>query len=109
MDSHTHFESQAMAWATGDGVGELIARTDEWIQEHWRHGMVPTDEDLERVKRLCDQIEDVEDVRVSTEKLVLLAQAYKEGLEAGGQDEAERRMREKFDELNPVYEATDEQ
>jgi len=48
-----------------------------------------------------DAAEDLEAVRESTEKLALLAQAYKEGFEAGGKEEAERRMRAKFDELNP--------
>jgi hypothetical protein len=52
--------------------------------------------------------EEMESVRVNTEKLALLAQAFKEGFEAGGQEEAERRMREKFDELNPAEESTAE-
>src|SRR5215813_2856777 len=76
--------------------------------------MAITSEDSEREKQQgfdtgADLTLDMEGVQLSTEKLVLLAQAYKEGLEAGGQEEAERRMREKFDELNPVIpkEATD--
>lgn len=35
------------------------------------------------------------------EKLAILAKAYAEGLEAGGKEEAERRMEAKFDEINP--------
>src|SRR5262245_52761317 len=78
--------------------------------------MAITSEDSEPAKQQgfdtgVDLTLDMDGVKVSTEKLVLLAQAYKEGLEAGGQEEAERRMREKFDELNPVNpkESTDEQ
>lgn len=57
---------------------------------------------------VIDPADDLEAVRLRTEKLALLAQAYKEGLEAGGKEEAERRMRAKFDELNPVDPAPEE-
>jgi len=35
------------------------------------------------------------------EALQEVASAYKKGLEASGEEEAERRMREKFDGINP--------
>jgi hypothetical protein len=59
-------------------------------------------EDLERrggdIRR---RLELKQAVLARAEALQRLATAYKEGREAGGKEEAERRMKKKFDEINP--------
>jgi hypothetical protein len=68
-----------------------IRITSEGLEDLERRG----GEDLRR--RLAQK----QAVLARAEALQTLATAYKEGLEAGGKEEAERRMRAKFDEINP--------
>jgi hypothetical protein len=60
-----------------------------------------TSEDLERLEQSGGDLRETwarRQARLARlEALQSLATAYKEGLEAGGKEEAERRMREKFD------------
>lgn len=63
-----------------------------------------TSEDLERLEREGGGLREAFERRQARlsrlEALQALASAYKEGLLAGGKEEAERRMRAKFDEIN---------
>ena len=103
------FEGLPVMNITSADLEELKHRLDR-IDELVARKQAPKALDTDAV---IDPAEDLEAVRIRTEKLALLAQAYKEGLEAGGKEEAERRMEARFDELNPVdpapEEATDEQ
>jgi hypothetical protein len=67
------------------------------------------DEDLELTNKILErQNKNLEGQRrlseVAPENLRLLAQAWAEGMEAGGHEEAKRRMEAKYRELNPQAE-----